>query len=208
MTREPSAPSPSQDPSAIGINPRTRGWDPIDLSGLFGNERPVILEIGSGTGRFLVDRAVQRPDLNFLGIEKSLHYYRRLVDRLVRRGLTNVRVINHDAAIVLERLLPSASIDEIHIYFPDPWPRPREQKRRLIRPETVEQMERVLKPAGTGWYVTDHRDYFESAAPVLAAILATEAGEIVHDPPRTNYEAKYQRAGRPIYQVMFRHRAP
>lgn len=207
MTGDDSEPGARPTAAELGINPRVRGWDPLDLRALFGNENPVILEIGSGKGRFLVDHALRHPDRNFLGIEKSLHYHRHIVDRLVRRGVENVRVVNHDAAVVLEKLLPAESIDEIHIYFPDPWPRPREQKRRLIRTETVAQMKRILHSAGTGWYVTDHRDYFESAAPILAGTFETEAGPIVHDPPRTNYEAKYQREGRPIYQVVFRHRA-
>ena len=205
MTRDPL--DSESSPAEVGINPRSRGWESLDLGALFGNDHPVILEIGSGKGRFLVDQALRQPDRNFLGIEKSLHYYRHIVDRLLRRGVGNVRIVNHDAALVLEKLLPAGSIDEIHIYFPDPWPRPREQKRRLIRPETVAEMKRILQPRGRGWYFTDHREYFESAAPVLAERFETEAGPIVHDPPRTNYEAKYQREGRPIYQVMFRHRA-
>ncbi|MGH9456998.1 MAG: tRNA (guanosine(46)-N7)-methyltransferase TrmB [Thermoanaerobaculia bacterium] len=187
----------------VGIDPRERELEPLDLGALFGNDHPVILEIGSGKGRFLVEHGRERPDHNFLGIEKSLHYYRHIVDRIVRRGIPNVRVINYDAAPVMERLLPPDSIKEIHIYFPDPWPRPRERKRRIIRPEIARAMERILRPDGMGWYVTDHRDYFEAAAPVLAEVFETEAGEIVHDPPRTNYEAKYQREGRPIFQVRF-----
>lgn len=206
MTRDAPDHASRSEGAGIGINPRSRGWDPLHLPALFGNDHPVILEIGSGKGRFLVDHALEHPEHNVLGIEKSLHYYRHIVDRLVRREIGNVRIVNHDAALVLEKLLPADSISEIHIYFPDPWPRKREQKRRLIRPETVAQMKRVLHAGGVGWYVTDHRDYFESAVPVLAAAFETEAGPIVHDPPRTNYEAKYQREGRPIYQVMFRHR--
>lgn len=187
----------------VGIDPRATGVETLDLGALFGNDHPVILEIGSGKGRFLVEHAERDPERNFLGIEKSLHYYRHIVDRIVRRRISNVRVVNYDAFAVIERLLPPESIAEIHIYFPDPWPRPRERKRRIIRPESVRAMERVLRRDGAGWYVTDHRDYFEAAAPVLAEVFSTEGGEIVHDPPRTNYEAKYQREGRPIYQVRF-----
>jgi tRNA (guanine-N7-)-methyltransferase len=202
-------PSPAPRPTAesVAVNPRATGLATLDLAALFGNDNPVILEIGSGKGRFLVRSAEENPSANILGIEKSLHYHRVIVDRIVRRGITNVRAINYDAFPVLREMLPPKSIHEIHIYFPDPWPRPREQKRRIIRPETALAMERVLRDDGTGWYVTDHESYFDAAVPVLAETFAIEAGEVRHDPPRTNYEAKYQKEGRPIYQVVFRKRA-
>ncbi|HKO01808.1 MAG TPA: tRNA (guanosine(46)-N7)-methyltransferase TrmB, partial [Thermoanaerobaculia bacterium] len=79
------------------IDPRETGLRPLDLVELFGNDKPVVLEIGSGKGRFLVNSAAERPDQNFLGVEKSLHYHRFIADRIARRRLTNVHLINHDA---------------------------------------------------------------------------------------------------------------
>lgn len=193
-------------PETAGINPRIRGDAPLDLPELFDNHSPVVLEIGAGKGRFLIDEGKAHPEKNFLGIEKSLHYHRVIVDRIVRHALTNVKTVNYDAFDVMQKLLPAGSVSEIHIYFPDPWPRLREQKRRIIRPAAVEEMRRILAPEGEGWYVTDHREYFEKAVPVMADVFAIEAGEVLHDPPRTNYEAKYQAQGRPIYQVAFRHK--
>ncbi len=201
--QDPSSTSPLTA-QAIVVDPRATGLDLLDLPRLFGNDRPVVLEIGSGKGRFLVRHAEQNPAMNILGIEKSLHYHRHIVDRIVRRAIPNVRVVNYDAFPVLQKMLGPRSIQEIHIYFPDPWPRPREQKRRIIRPETAIEMNRVLRDDGRGWYVTDHRSYFEAAVPVMAAVFEIEAGEVRHDPPRTNYEAKYQKEGRPIYQILFR----
>lgn len=198
--------APPLTPADVAINPRESGLQPLDFRAVFGNDHPVVLEVGSGKGRFLLRHAAERPHLNFLGIEYSLHYHRVIVDRLVKHGVRNVRAVNYDAFLVIQKMIPDASLSEIHIYFPDPWPRPREQKRRIIRPAVVAELARVLAPGGTGWYVTDHREYFEKAAPLLADGFATEAGEIVHDPPRTNYEAKYQAEGRPIYQVLFRHK--
>ena len=188
----------------IGINPRETGFVPLDFSDVFGNDNPVVLEIGSGKGRFLISSATERPDSNFLGIEKSLHYYRVIRDRVAKRKLPNVRVFNHDAFPILQKMIPDASISEVHIYFPDPWPRPREQKRRIIRAEVLTEIRRVLIPGGTGIYVTDHREYFEAAAPVIAEFFASEPRVPGPDePPRTNYEAKYREAGRPIYEVRF-----
>jgi len=187
-----------------GINPRETGFESLNFREVFGNDNPVVLEVGSGKGRFLIGSAMERPDANFIGVEKSLHYFRVIRERIIKRNLTNARIVNHDAFAVMQKMIPDASIAEVHIYFPDPWPKPREQKRRIIRPEALIEMGRVLVPGGTGIYVTDHREYFEAAAPVIAEFFRSEAREPGPDePPRTNYEAKYRAAGRPIYEVRF-----
>ena len=188
----------------VAINPRETGFARLDLVELFGNENPVVLEIGSGKGRFLISSAVEQPEINFIGIEKSLHYHRVIKERVQKRHLTNVRLINHDAFLVVREMLPDASLREIHIYFPDPWPRKREQKRRIIRPEVLEQFRRVLVDGGSGIYVTDHREYFEAAAPLIEAAFRSERRiPQPEDSPRTNYEAKYSEEGRPIYEIRF-----
>lgn len=188
----------------IAINPRDSGLIPLDLAALFGNSHRVVLEIGSGKGRFLISSAMEQPDVNFLGIEKSLHYHRVIRERVAKRGLENVRLINYDAFPVLQKMIPDASLSEIHVYFPDPWPRKREQKRRIIRAEVLEEMRRALVDGGSGIYVTDHREYFEAAAPVVEQFFRVERRVPgPGDPPRTNYEAKYRAEGRPIYEVRF-----
>lgn len=192
------------DAASFTINPRETGFAKLDLRELFGNGNPVILEIGSGKGRFLISTATEQPERNFIGIEKSLHYHRLIRDRVAKRGLRNIRLINHDAFLVMRDMLPDASIAEVHIYFPDPWPRKKEQKRRIIRPEALQEMRRVLVDGGTGIYVTDHREYFEVAAPLIAEHFASETRVPgPDDPPRTNYEAKYREEGRPIYEARF-----
>ena len=190
--------------SELVINPRETGFFRIDFARLFGNERPVILEVGSGKGRFLISTAMERPDVNLVGIEKSLHYHRVIRDRVLKRHLTNIRLINHDAFLVLRDMVPDASLSEIHIYFPDPWPRKKEQKRRIIRAEVLEQFRRTLVDGGWGIYVTDHREYYEAAAPLIEQHFRSERRiPGPNDPARTNYEAKYRAEGRPIYEVRF-----
>ena len=190
--------------SDVAINPRETGFVRLDLAELFGNDHPVVLEIGSGKGRFLIMSAMERPDVNFIGVEKSLHYHRVINERVRKRHLTNVRLINHDAFLVVRDMLPDASIREIHVYFPDPWPRKREQKRRIIRPAVLEQFRRVLVDGGSGIYVTDHHDYFEAAAPLVEAAFRSERRiPQPEDSPRTNYEAKYREEGRPIFEIRF-----
>jgi tRNA (guanine-N7-)-methyltransferase len=186
----------------LDINPREIGFVRLDLRKLFGNDHRVVLEIGSGKGRFLIGSAIEQPEANFIGVEKSLHYHRVIRERVAKRNLANVRLINHDAFLVLRDMLPAASIDEIHIYFPDPWPRKREQKRRIIRAEVMQEIARVLVPGGSGIYVTDHREYFEVAAPVIEQFFRTERRvPKPDDPARTNYEAKYRAEGREIFEV-------
>lgn len=189
----------------LTFNPRDSGFPLLNLEEFFGNANPVILEIGSGKGRFLLETAMQRPDVNLIGIEKSLHYHRVIRDRFLKRDLRNVRLINHDAFLVMQRMLRDASIAEVHIYFPDPWPRKREKKRRIIRPDALAEMRRVLVPNGFGIWVTDHQEYFESAAPLVEAAFPRSERRIPgpDDPPRTNYEAKYREEGRPIFEIRF-----
>ena len=192
------------DDSPLVINPRETGFVRLDFESLFGNAHPVVLEIGSGKGRFLISTALERPDVNVIGIEKSLHYHRVIRDRVAKRKLANVRLVNHDAFPVLQKMVPDASIAEVHIYFPDPWPRPKEQKRRIIRPEVLAEIRRVLVEGGSGIYVTDHRQYFEKAAPLLEQGFRAERRiPGPEDAPRTNYEAKYRAEGREIYEVRF-----
>jgi tRNA (guanine-N7-)-methyltransferase len=191
--------------SELAINPRETGVAPLDMSALFGNANPVVLEIGSGKGRFLLATAMERPDVNVLGIEKSLHYHRVIRDRFLKRDLRNIRLVNHDAFVVLQKMIPDDSIAEVHIYFPDPWPRKRERKRRIIRPEVLTEIRRVLTEGGSGIYVTDHEEYFESAAPLVEAAFTRSERRIPgpDDPPRTNYEAKYREEGRAIFEIRF-----
>ena len=190
--------------SDLVLNPRDAGFHRLDLAQWFGNTNPVLIEIGSGKGRFLISTATERPDHNLIGIEKSLHYHRVIRDRVLKRHLTNVRLINHDAFLVLRDMIPDASIAELHIYFPDPWPRKKEQKRRIIRPEVLKEIRRVLVDGGWAIYVTDHREYFEVAAPLIEAEFRAERRiPGPDDPPRTNYEAKYRAEGREIYEVRF-----
>ncbi|MEO8217168.1 MAG: tRNA (guanosine(46)-N7)-methyltransferase TrmB [Acidobacteriota bacterium] len=200
---EENTEKPGAEHRRLGINPRNEGLYPVTTASLFGNGNPLVLEIGSGRGRFLLQSAKSEPQRNFVGIEKSLHFYRVLVRRLEHAGLSNVQIINYDAVPVMAEMLPEHSVREIHIYFPDPWPRRREQKRRLIRPEAVEQMHRVLEPGGFGVYVTDHRQYFEASLPVLEGCFDVRQESRNDAFARTNYEVKYRQEGRAIHEVRF-----
>lgn len=180
---------------------------PIDFQALFGNNRPVEVEIGSGKGTFLLARAGARPEINFLGIEWARPYCLHAADRMRRHGLTNVRMLRTDAAPFFARCIPPASLLRLHIYFPDPWPKKRHHRRRIIQPEFVERARQCLQIGGQLLVVTDHLPYFEHMRRVLtnfpgfAAVpmprMTDSSGEIVG----TNFERKYIAQGRPFFSI-------
>jgi len=142
---------------------------PVDFDTIFGNARPVEIEIGTGKGTFLLERARARPEVNFLGIEYARPYCYYAADRFRRHGLTNVRMLHADAGHFFKICLPSESLLRVHIYFPDPWPKRRHHRRRLFRPPFLADIRRVLCVGGLLIIVTDHMGYFDQIRNVLAA---------------------------------------
>jgi tRNA (guanine-N7-)-methyltransferase len=183
--------------------------EPIDFEEVFGRSGPVHIEIGSGKGTFLVSQAQAQPQVNFLGVERARKYYRHAVDRIGRWGLKNVKLIRTDAADFIIRFIPDCSVTCYHIYYPDPWPKKRHHKRRLICASNIEHLIRTLEPGGIIQIATDHEDYFEQIKQVLAERKdALEQAEFI--PPAgaqdgetvgTNYERKYVKEKRKVYTI-------
>jgi tRNA (guanine-N7-)-methyltransferase len=181
---------------------------PFDFPSLFGNDRPVEIEIGSGKGRFLLAQATTRPEVNFLGVEWSLKYLRLAKERAEARGLRNVRLFRADARHVLQALIPDRSVARVHVYCPDPWPKKRHKKRRLFSAATVVQIERVLVPGGYLDLSTDVGEYFEEIremVPVASGLYSAEDPLFPTESAegRTSYETKYLRIGRPIHRASY-----
>lgn len=187
----------------------------IDFAQVFGRCAPVHIEIGAGKGAFLVYQAQAQPEVNFLGIEWASKYYRYTVDRLGRRGLTNVRMLRADAATFLREHVAAESVDCFHIYFPDPWPKKRHHKRRLMQNANLEVILDRLKPGGEIRLATDHEEYFQQMQDVTNAYrtrlepieFERPAGAREGEITGTNYERKYVKEGRPIYRAAYRKRA-
>jgi len=176
--------------------------DPVlDLPALFDNDNVVEIELGIGKGRYLLDAAQSNPAVNYIGVEVAGKYLRLAHGRACRRHLSNVRFVHGDAKEFVEFFLPTESVDAFHIYFPDPWPKKRHHKRRLVVGDFLEEVIRVLIPGGRLWLKTDHADYFdamlEALAPLsdrLGSVEAAWSGE------PTNFELKYVTDGRPIHR--------
>jgi len=180
---------------------------PLVWSDLYGNSNPVELEIGMGKGTFLTDQAKARPETNFFGIEWANWYFCYASDRLRRNGCLNARTVRADAVFFLKEFVPDESLSVLHIYFPDPWPKARHNKRRTIQPSFVPTIMRVLIPGGQLRVVTDHKGYYEQ---IEATIKGSPLEVIEYNRPGsaaegetvgTNFERKYQREGRPFYAI-------
>ena len=183
---------------------------PIDWAALYGNDHPVELEIGMGKGTFLTEAAKAHPETNFFGIEWARWFWRYGSDRLRRNGCTNARTVRAEAGFFIREFVKDASLSVLHIYFPDPWPKKRHNKRRLVQPPFMKEIERILAPGGRLQIVTDHKDYFEQIESVVKGSNlniveynrpgAAAEGEFVG----TNFERKYKREGRPFNAIAAR----
>ena len=176
----------------------------IAWTDLFGNDHPVELEIGAGKGTFLLAIAQQVPEHNFLGIEYARPYAEYAADRLRRHGLSNTHLAHAEASWWIRCHVPDASLAALHIYFPDPWPKTRHHKRRLIQLPFLAEAHRVLRPGALLRFVTDHADYFAWAEEMLGR--QTRLVRVPFESPLpdggggvmvgTNFEKKYIAEGR------------
>ena len=166
---------------------------------------PVVLEIGFGRAELLMEFAPARPECTFLGVEVSRKRADKAARRIRRAGIENVRVVHATAEYLLERALPERALAEVWINFPDPWPKKRHHKRRLIRPEVVPWLVRALEPGARLHLATDHPGYAEQIAEVLAAAPALSNlhaperwSTVAPERRRTAYEEEFLAEGRPI----------
>ncbi len=177
---------------------------PLKLAELLPGSRPWEVELGFGKGRFLLGQAQAKPSIRFLGIEVAEKYYRIALKRMRRKGLDNVVLVRGEALYLLSVVLPPGFAEAVHVYFPDPWPKSRHQKRRLFDPITVDLVIGMLTPGGHLYFATDHLEYGEFVVELLSshtAVSALRLPGVWTDGPRTNYEAKYVAEGRPIVRL-------
>lgn len=221
--RRAGAETPPRAPRAAG--PRNLGRIPppriflpgepedsgfVDFSAVFGRVAPVEMEIGVGKGSFLLGAAAAQGSRNWFGVEIEPEYAAIVRLRAARAGLSNLRVERLDGkAFVMRRLSPGC-LAGLHLYFPDPWPKKRHHKRRLVDAAWAEAAARSLAPDCPLRVASDHVEYFAlidrvlSAEPLLVKLTPAEAGVWSTG---TSYELKFRKTGRPIYRAVFRRRA-
>ncbi len=185
---------------------------PLNLDTVFARNAPRILEIGCGMGETTVAIAAAHPQQDYLGIEVHTPGVGSLLKQIDELNLSNVRVIQHDAVAVLDNMIAPASLDGLHIYFPDPWPKKRQQKRRLIKPAFVALAASRLKPGAYLHAATDWQEYAEQILAVLSAepALANTATAYAERPtwrPQTKFETRGLKLGHGVWDIVFLKRA-
>lgn len=172
---------------------------------VFGDDRPVALEIGCGTGHFIVERATQQPQTNFIAIDIYNKGCWKTCRKIDAAGLTNVRVIRAEALYLLEKSFPPQQLAAIYINCPDPWPKKRHRKRRLVNHAFLQSVLVRLSPGGDFYFSTDVADYAREVAALLAenpGFINQHDQPIVHHLPgypRSKYMQRFQAEGQPIF---------
>jgi len=183
--------------------------EPLDLDRVFGRAAPKILEIGFGMGETTARIAGSHPGNDYVGIEVHAPGVGALLQRIAALRLSNVRIIQHDAVDVLETMIPPACLDGVHVFFPDPWPKKRHHKRRLIQPPLVALLASRMKHGAYVHVATDWEDYAQqimevlSAAPLLANTTDGYAPRPGHR-PLTKFENRGLKLGHGVWDLMFR----
>lgn len=178
----------------------------LDLDRAFGRRAPRTLEIGFGMGDALLELASAHPERDFIGVEVYPPGIGRFLLRLEQRGLGNVRVICADAVQVLDRHLPAGSLSQLLVLFPDPWPKKRHHKRRLINDAFLALAARVLAPGGQLHIATDWADYAQAIGEALAASPDFSPETTPAARPATKYERRGRRLGHAIQEFVCRRR--
>lgn len=188
---------------------------PLDVAGWFGREAPPLLEIGPGMGETTAALAAAEPERNYLAVDVYQAGLAQLMMRVEDMGIRNLRLLRGDAVTLLERHLPPGSLAGVRIFYPDPWPKKKHHKRRLVQPGLVALVASRLAPGGFVHLATDWADYAEqmlevcSAEPLLRNAYADEPGGWAPRPrwrPRTKFESRARAAGRPSRDLVFERR--
>jgi len=179
----------------------------IDLDHAFGRGAPKVLEIGFGMGETTAAIAAAHPEIDYLGVEVHTPGVGSLLNRIASLGLKNVRIVQHDAVEVLERMIPPASLDGVHVFYPDPWPKKRHHKRRLIQPAFVALLASRMKRGATVHVATDWEDYAVQIRESFAGESAFEnAAQDFASRPETKFERRGTKLGHRVWDLRLRRR--
>jgi tRNA (guanine-N7-)-methyltransferase len=190
--------TPAQQRALDGLLPKYGIAFPQPIT----SSKPLVLEIGSGMGETTAEIAKAHPEADFVAIEVHGPGVGSLLNRIEKDDLRNLRVVRHDAVEVLERMVGDASLAAVHLFFPDPWPKKRHHKRRLVQAPFVALLARKLKPGGIVHAATDWPDYAVWIEEAFSGWQKATRGIV--ERPTTKFEARGQRLGHPIRDLYFR----
>ncbi|WP_396587997.1 tRNA (guanosine(46)-N7)-methyltransferase TrmB [Bermanella sp. R86510] len=183
----------------------------LDYEKAFANQNPVVLEIGFGMGKSLLEMAEANPNLNYIGIEVHTPGVARLLREANEKGLTNIRVYEHDAIEVLDQCIADASLQSLQLYFPDPWHKKRHHKRRIVQPEFAQTVRKKIKVGGTFHMATDWENYAEHMLEVMEVQPGYEnlAGKNQYHPrpdfrPLTKFEVRGENKGHGVWDLIYK----
>lgn len=204
--------TPAQERAVAELQPRfgiEYSPTPIDPAAMFGRKAPLTLEIGSGMGETTAAIAEANPENDYIAVEVHLPGVGALLKRIAASGITNLRVIRHDALEVLTHMIPDAALSGIHLYFPDPWPKKRHHKRRLLQPAFAALAARKLAPGGVFHAATDWPEYADHMLAVLSAepLLENTSAGFASRPasrPLTKFENRGVKLGHEVRDLLFR----
>jgi tRNA (guanine-N7-)-methyltransferase len=184
---------------------------PLDFAAAFGRSAPLVLEIGFGMGDATAQVAATQPDTDFIGVEVHEAGVGALLRRIGELGLANVRIVRHDAVEVLEHMIPAGSLAGVHVWFPDPWPKKRHHKRRLVQEPLARLLASRLAPGGYLHCATDWEPYARQMLEVLCAepaLVNTECGFAPRPAwrPVTKFETRGAKLGHGVWDLLFRKR--
>ncbi|RYD18823.1 MAG: tRNA (guanosine(46)-N7)-methyltransferase TrmB [Verrucomicrobiaceae bacterium] len=169
--------------------------------------RPLEIDLGCGDGAFLLGMAKEYPDRDFLGVERLLGRVRKVCKKITKRHLENARVLRLESRYTVEWLLPEAAVSRLHLLCPDPWPKMRHHRRRLVQVEFLEAVNRALQPCGEFLFMTDHEEYFEWAVEKVAAYGKFEQLEWNEDSffyPKTDFQIQWEAEGKSMFRLRCR----
>jgi len=169
--------------------------------------RPLEVDLGCGDGSFLMEMARHHPERDLIGVERLLGRVRKVCRKITRHGLDNARVLRLESRYVVEWLLPEASVSRLHLLCPDPWPKVRHHRRRLVQVDFLTAVRRVLVPGGEFLFMTDHEDYFRWAEEKVAEFGKFERLEWEEDSffhPKTDFQELWESEGKAMWRLRCR----
>ncbi len=169
--------------------------------------RPLEVDLGCGDGSFLMEMARHHPEVDFLGVERLLGRVRKVCKKITRRNLENARVLRLESRYFTEWLLPEGEVSRLHLLCPDPWPKLRHHRRRLVQLDFLEAVRRALAPGGEFLFMTDHEEYFHWVEEKVAEFGRFERLEWTEDSffyPKTDFQQLWESEGKSMWRLRCR----